>query len=137
MLLRFQAALVITLATLFGCEFSPVTYPVSGKVVFVDDRPVTSGVIEFEPVDGGPPARGKIESDGRFSLTTGTRSGAVAGKHRIAIVQVGASGPVIPGHKHKGITVDKRYARFESSGLTQTVKTGEPNEFTIEVDATR
>jgi hypothetical protein len=110
-------------------------------VKFRDGPPLASGVIEFEPIDGGPAARGKIGPDGRFTLTTGERTGAVAGEHRVAVVQMTVADGLSPegrAHlmKHKAAVVHRRYARFETSGLTRTVQANPDNEFVIEVDPT-
>ena len=139
-LLRFNTTvLVVVLAGLAGCgSAGSALYPVSGKVMFTDGRVVPSGLVEFTPDDGTPPARGKIESDGRFMLTTGTQAGAVSGTHKIAVIQVNAGEQAPPpGHKHKGFTVDRKYSRTETSGLTRQVRPDQANVFEIEVDASR
>jgi hypothetical protein len=113
------------------------TVPVTGIVVYPDGRPVGYGMIEFSPEDGRPSARSKIGTDGRFTLITGEKPGAVPGRHKIVVVQMGAANPAQVGHKHKGLTVDRVYSRYETSGLARDVQPDQPNEFTIEVDATR
>lgn len=127
-------------AALAGCgPREPAVYPVAGVVVFPDGSPVKSGAIEFEPADGGPAARGKIDSDGKFTLQTGTRDGAVAGVHRVAVVQVfvldGLTPDVRAAHsKHAARVVHKRHNRFETSGLTLELQP-RANEVRVEVTA--
>ncbi len=126
----------VALATVISCESGePPTYPTSGRVVLQNGQPVQAGSIEFSPVEGGSAARGRIESDGRFTLTTGNRAGAIAGAHRIVIVQM-TLGDVPASHavKHRTSIVHKKYARFESSGLNRTVEPGD-NDFLITVDS--
>jgi len=120
----------------FAFDDSALT-PVTGLVVYPDGRPVGHGMIEFAPEGGGPAARSKIAADGRFELKTGDRPGAVPGRHRIVVVQIGAANPAMVGHKHQGLTVDRAHSRFETSGLFRDVIPNRPNEFTIEVDASR
>lgn len=125
---------------LAGCgPAGPAVYPVTGVVVFADGSPVKSGTIEFEPADGGPAARGAIGPKGRFTLQTGSQEGAVAGAHRVAVVQVfvldGITPEVRAAHsRHKAQIVHRRHARFDTSGLTREVRP-EANELRIEVTA--
>jgi len=138
---RAAAVAALAAAAAPGCgPYQPPTYPVSGKVVFHDGHPVPGGVIEFAPVGGGPAARGKIGSDGHFTLATGDRPGAVAGEHQVAIVPAVMAGGLPPeaaAHavQHKAAVVHRKYARFETSGLTRRVEPDKNNEFVIEVDA--
>jgi hypothetical protein len=121
--------LVSGLAPLGGCgPVDPPLYPVTGRVVLRDGRPIPSGVIEFAP-DSGPHARAKIGPDGRFALSTDGRAGAVAGKHRVVVLQVAADGTSAYATK----VAHPKYARFETSGLSREVKPGE-NDFLIALD---
>ena len=47
-------------------------YPVTGKVLLADGKPLTTGRVEFIPVKGGMPASGDVGADGSFSLKTGS-----------------------------------------------------------------
>ena len=64
------------------------TVPAKGKVT-VAGKPVTKGIIVFEPtVDGGSTqqASGEIKSDGTFELRSGgDRQGAMPGKYRVKV----------------------------------------------------
>lgn len=97
---------------------------------------MTSGVVEFAPVGGGPAASGKIGPDGPFVLETGSRQGAVAGEHQVAVVQVflndGHPEHVKKGHQFR--LVHARYRRFETSGLQRTVEASGENDFVLEVE---
>jgi hypothetical protein len=134
-----SALLLVFLVPLAGCgPVDPPVYPAAGKVVFRSGQPVSGGVVEFRPEAGGPAARGKIEADGRFTLTTGARSGAVAGAHKVTIVQMvladGAARHVAAGHG-KAASIHPKYASADKSGLTRTVEPTAANEFVIEVDS--
>lgn len=119
--MRTAAFLLFAVA---GCGPSgPDLVPVSGTVAFANGKPVSGGVIEFAP-ETGPAARGAIGPDGRFTLTTGDRPGAVAGKHRVTVVQgvLADAAPVAHARgKHAAFAVPPKYARSETSGLEFTV----------------
>jgi hypothetical protein len=59
--------------------------PVKGKVTY-KGKPLTKGTIKFVPDGYGREARGSIQSDGTFVLTT-TKDGdgAVAGEHHVSL----------------------------------------------------
>lgn len=125
---------------LVGCgPAEPPVYPAGGRVVFRSGAPVTTGVIEFRPASGGPAARGKIEADGRFTLTTGPQAGAVGGVHKVTIVQMASNTAAAAGHGTTGharaAAVHPRYAASDKSGLTRTVEPAGENHFRIEVDS--
>lgn len=126
----------LLLTMLAGCSSSPVpVYPVTGQVMLADGTPVQTGTIEFTSADGVYTARGSIERDGRFSLTTFRENdGAVAGEHRAVVVQV-VSTEDLPLHDHHhGPTVDPKFGHYRRSGLSFTVQP-QPNEFQVTVTA--
>ncbi|QDU63314.1 hypothetical protein Pan216_41920 [Planctomycetes bacterium Pan216] len=111
----------------------PTTWPVTGKVVFPDGEPVAGGIIEFSPRDKGQNARGKIATDGTFTLTTGDRAGAREGPHGIIVMQHMIDDRLAkhrPTHAHQ--TIDPRFRQYGTSGLERTVAPSE-NHFVIEV----
>ena len=70
-----------------GCGKGRVaTHPVRGSVVY-NGRPVTVGTIIFSPMEAGlPAARGIIQPDGTFSLSTfQVNDGAAAGEHIVIV----------------------------------------------------
>jgi hypothetical protein len=56
---------------------------VNGKIT-VGGVPLSGGAIMFYP-ENGPGAVGTIQSDGTYSLKTGTAEGAVIGTHKVAV----------------------------------------------------
>ena len=52
----------LALPVLWGCG-NQTLLPVSGKVLHKDGKPVTSGLVIFEPVAAKTSARGEIHSD--------------------------------------------------------------------------
>ena len=124
---------------LLGCGAdNPQTYPVKGTGVFTDGSHLPhGGLVLTELVQEGTfpvNARGIIGDDGSFQLTTyDDGDGAVPGEHRflvraqrIAMEEV--TKPIVPSP-----VIDKRFERFETSGLRYTVQETE-NEFKIEVE---
>ncbi|MBM4004576.1 MAG: carboxypeptidase regulatory-like domain-containing protein [Planctomycetes bacterium] len=122
------------LLSLTGCSNPLRTYPVSGKVVFDDGSPVRVGTIEFKSMDHQVQARGTIERDGSYHLTTFQENdGAVAGRHRVVVVQM------IVVEDAPGIKVGKRgvvhpkFNSYSTSGLELEVVPGEPNNLVVTV----
>ena len=135
---RPVAAAVVLLAACSGwagCGSGPALYPASGTVRFDDGAPVAGAVVEFLPNGGGPAARARTDAEGRFALTTGGAPGAVAGPHRVGVVQAvlmdGAPGHV--RHLAGRRTVPTRLASPATSGLTATVSADGGNEFAFDI----
>ncbi len=126
--------LLLVFLTVFGCS-KEKTWPVTGKVVFTDGSPVTSGVIEFSPKEEGKTARGKIGSDGRFNLETAESEGALPGDYRISVVQmiVAERHPDHLHHLQRVRRVAPKFFKASTSGLDRTVKAGD-NHFVIKVE---
>ena len=127
----------IALSFIAGCSSGqPMTYPVSGKVVFADGTPFTAGVVEFsstDPASKGQNARGKIQPDGTFTLTTFRENdGAVAGEHRAIVVWSPPMEAFADEKKQPRSPIHPRFRDYEQSGLRFTV-TKEKNEFTFTV----
>ena len=83
------ALTAILLVPYWGCgaggTATPALLPVKGKVTY-KGRPLTNGMVRFEPEGYGRMARGKLQSDGTFVLTTlKDGDGVVAGHHRVSI----------------------------------------------------
>jgi len=111
--------------------------PVQGKVLY-RGNPLEFGGVMFQP-DVGPPAKGKINPDGTFRLTTYREGdGAVIGVHRVRVTcfdiqrpgyqqaqseqEAGAGRSLIP----------RKYTNFATSGLK--VEVGPTNDpFVLEL----
>lgn len=132
------AVLPIALA---GCENnSPATYPAGGKVVFADGTPLTTGTVELRSVDGRHRvvARGQIQTDGSFRLTTyRPNDGAVEGEHA-ALVAIPPPEGRIGDMKAIPAIIDPRFTQFDTSGLKCTVaRKPAMNQFTFQVERAR
>lgn len=93
-------------------------YAVKGIVKFKKDESVaTFGLIEFrsesEPI---VTARGSIQKDGTFSLTTGDRRGAVVGWHTVVIIQPVKNLHGKVTHTH-GLNAAKKYLDHRTTDL--------------------
>ncbi|MBO0699734.1 MAG: carboxypeptidase regulatory-like domain-containing protein [Zavarzinella sp.] len=120
---RWVAAATASLLLAFaGC--GPRMYPVHGTVTLEDGTPVTRGLVIFERVEGGPAitARGDIQSDGRYQLSTETPGdGVPAGRYRVSINPLDTSD--VPDER-KVLPFDVKYLNQKTSGLEFEVKPG-------------
>lgn len=137
---NIQAGLFLTmLLTATGCTpEGEKMFPVSGLVRFPDGTVLRDGSVEFEIIGREPPitATGLIAADGSFTLGTRTLSdGALAGKHRVAII---ADHPIGTGAERPGLIPESklpaRYGNFDNSGLVLEVRP-ENNQIIIDVEA--
>lgn len=133
--LRFLiSSLVLSFLLLIsGCGPShPPTYPVVGKVVFENGEACQLGTIEFRSLDHLVSARGKIEKDGSFKLSTWEPDdGAVEGKHQVIVQQLIITEDLsFAAHGH-GPRVNPRYGDYATSGLEVVVQPVEKNEVTV------
>jgi hypothetical protein len=106
------AVLTAVAALSAGCsDGRPTRVPVSGQVL-IDGQPLTVGNIKFVP-DGARASSGKLDSQGRFTLTCyDGEDGVVPGRHRAQISAM----EVISASKVKWLAPPK-YADFRTSEL--------------------
>jgi hypothetical protein len=108
--------------------------PVTGKV-FYRGTPAVGAEIVFRHLDTTTrkteTARGRVEGDGSFRLTSYRAfDGAAPGEHQVSVIwhpSSGGNGPSAPS------PFPARYANPETSKLTATVKAAGPNEFVFEL----
>jgi hypothetical protein len=127
---RLGAALLLT--TLVGCGSSSI-YPVRGQIQFKDGAPakeLAGGTIEFQAEGAPVSARGTIDEEGRFEMSTEKRGdGAHVGKNKVVILEASAGSPEAPPKK----IVDPRYHNPRTSDLEVTVEP-KTNEITLTVE---
>ena len=127
---QFSIVLALFFAAIVsGCgnQKSPVA-PAKGQV-FYQGKALGFGSVMFQPT-AGPPARGAIQPDGTFELSTyGNHDGAIVGQHKVRIAcvesQRGLNGPrTKPGDATGGDKplIPLKYSHFVSSGLSVEVK---------------
>lgn len=137
---RFRWAVIIVIVlAVSGCGSNQLpTYPVDGQVVFEDQTAPAFGTIEFYNAEHQINARGKIKRDGTFSISTFADSdGAVAGDHKIVIVQHVASYLTAKvtdeiNHDH-GELVHPDYFDYRTSNLSCTIKPEPVNQVRLTV----
>lgn len=137
------------LATGTGCSKGSglKTGSVSGTVTF-NGQPVANAQVVFQPKEGGQNAIGTTDSNGRYTLMTGTDKGAIIGTHRVSVtVQQGAaqlssidatdpsaaygqamaaaaSGQPLAAQNPSSGGIPAKYGNPATSGLEFTVKAG-------------
>jgi hypothetical protein len=139
---RSSAALVAAVNILgaLGCGNGGIC-PVDGQVVWKDGSPATElkgAEVVFDLPEKQTGARGSVEADGSFKLTTNNPGdGALAGDYKVLIFEIGRKpkvggeeGELAPG------AIDIRYADPRTSDLVATVKPGS-NKITLTVDRWR
>lgn len=115
---------------------------VSGTVL-VNGQLAERGMVTFHPVGGGPPAVGRIHSNGTYSVRTGQGDlsdpdgGTLhSGEYKVTIVVHGEPGAAImeggPPNVGPRLTAAK-YASVETTDLERTVKPGK-NLFVFELE---
>ena len=135
----FPHIIAATLLTITGCsEGGPeATYSVSGTVKLPDSTPLNGGQILFRPIKGKHSARGEIQEDGSFELSTfGSGDGAVAATHRVVIT------PPLPEdfmdepavQRRYRSPIDQRYQSVRTTTLEYAVTSDGPNHFDIVVE---
>lgn len=127
---------VLLCCMLAGCKHSGQleTAPVSGLVRF-NGKPLATGTVTFVPPHGRA-ATGPIRSDGTFELSTySSGDGAIIGKNKVAIWVIRSDANTSAGPEQEGniMVIPPHYATAEGSGLEFEVKSGQANNFTLEL----
>ncbi len=133
--LSIGTIILLVLVSSSGCSDRLKTYPVQGRVQFPSGAPVRVGTVELKSQEHGVQARGTLETDGSFSLTTYEEDdGAVAGTHDCVIVQMIMT-EGLEGHRPSKLgVIDPRYHRYATSGLQIKIEPNTENQITIEVE---
>ena len=123
---------VIVLALLFttACgDRGPQLAPVTGTVTY-KGKPLKTGKILFEPVDGRP-ARGEIVDGKIVNVSTYDKDdGAIVGDHSVVIhsfIREPKGMEIVPS------AIPEKYNDPSTSDLTATIVAGETNELTLEL----
>jgi len=99
--------------------------PVRGRVL-LDEEPLPFGSVMFQPPTGLP-ARGIIQPDGSFVLSTyQPGDGAVVGLHKVRITCFESQGPQSAGAEDRELPAGKslipqHYNHYGTSGLEEEV----------------
>jgi hypothetical protein len=101
-------------------------YPVKGRVVYKDGSSVkllAGGLVLFHPADPDMPqvgARGKIQEDGSFEVTTPKEGEGILPGRYLVTVTPPAFYPKSPDEPRPSL-LDERFLRSDTSGLTLEV----------------
>jgi hypothetical protein len=121
---------VVIAVGLSGCGGNPTDrmtfYPVKGKVVLPDGKPLTSGKVVFVATEFSLMSPSDIGSDGTFELK-GQKDGLPAGEYRVRIDPGGVTGGA-GTHRKVARPFAGKYTDEDASGLKAQVKPGE-NDF--------
>jgi hypothetical protein len=107
-----------------GAVLRGTTYPVTGRVLKADGKPLTRGRVVFVPNGAeGAQALAEITSDGSYTLKTSAKDeGAVPGTYKVRVepaVQDLRGGP-------RGLGFSTKYTDEDTSGVLVTVQ-AQPN----------
>ena len=122
---------IVVLAALAvaSCSTAKRVYPVEGAVVYQDGNPaieLARGSVSLESVADMSNAAGEIRSDGTFRIRSPLgQDGVPAGKYRVVVVPP-------EGADRDRPPIDRRYGRYETSGIEITVEEKE-NKVTVRV----
>lgn len=118
----------------------PAMTPVRGNVLY-EDKALEYGGVMFQPVGGGRLARGRIESDGTFVLSTYAQGdGVQIGLCRVRITAFEAQRPPSSAAKFEGETplgksaIPAKYQGFGSSGIEIEVTADMPQPVIINLE---
>ena len=110
----------ILAATLMGCQHS--VGPKVGIVRFQDGSCLTSGSIEFRNIANGMCFASRVNNRGVFHPTNiNQKIGLPVGTYEVVIVQIVLTEDLAKGDHSHGHTVPRRYADYNTSGLSVTV----------------
>jgi hypothetical protein len=122
---------VFILMCLAGCESNPLSglklYPVKGKVLLPDGKPLTSGQVVFVATKSTITSTANIESDGGFTFKGASGDGLPEGEYKIRI-EAGTSNTSLKGSRgapQGKLPFDGKYADEDSSPLSATVTSDE------------
>jgi hypothetical protein len=100
---------------LIGCNQPKV----SGKVVFLDGSPLTTGTVTFE--NDQHMYRGQIKSDGTFSMgMLKDGEGIPPGEYRVAVEAIDPETDI--DDRDPQLFVHRRYASASTSGITYNIQ---------------
>lgn len=103
-----------------GCERPSLLVPVNGRVL-LDGKPLSSGVVQFQPASGQA-ASGQLAEDGSFVLSRhAPGDGVPPGTYRVAVISYDPSATT---DAVENLRVPVKYTRFGSSGIEFTVFPG-------------
>src|ERR1700752_1592241 len=129
--------LLIVIVAACGCNRSGLNLAYVEGVVTYNGQPVEQAGVLFKP-DTGPFAMGTTDAEGKFTLTTANRPGALIGEHKVSISKTKTTvlqrpGETLPRFKVEYL-VPQKYESPANSELKATVsKKKSENHFTFDL----
>ena len=115
------------------------TAPASGTLTY-QGRPLAGHEVSFYPPNGGRPATGRSDDQGKFTLgTNGPDDGAVPGTHKVTVSSPAPTFASEPGKEDTSniqlpkSTIPEKYSNAETSELTQTIPESGATDIKIEL----
>ncbi len=143
----FRAAWFVTAGlavAMGGCgEPNPLAgaklYPVKGKVLLADGKPLTAGHVVFSGSKSTVTSTATIESDGSFTFKGASGDGLPEGDYKIRIEAGSASGAKSSNDKSKpSLPFADQFLDEDVSGLTATVTSDDAkNNFELKLTPTK
>jgi hypothetical protein len=139
---RFGAFLLLAGVTaLSGCGGGPPVAEVTGTVR-ANGQPLEKIQVEFWPLEDGPKSVGVTDAQGRYTLLIdGKRTGAVVGRHKVILRDVGVLGDKFLGRAGESVDMTKGRRPRVGAGYTDPLRTPVEKTVTagkndIEIDVT-
>lgn len=136
----FCPAVVLAATGLAGCGDKGPELVEAGGTVKYNGEPVQGATVIFVADAGGQPVSSLTDEQGRFSLKTRGKAGAVVGSYKVAISAIRLKGPVSVNMTTEQILaneeeiIPRKYAHHRTSGLTATVSSdASQNQFSFEL----
>jgi hypothetical protein len=98
-------------------------------IVYLDDKPLTTGNVTFHPEQGGAAVYSRIGADGAYTLRTGSEEGLKPGEYKVTVMATDNPPAAAPGQAPPiGTPITPiKYGRRETTDLVKTVEPGENN----------
>ena len=131
------SAICVCLA--LGCQPQLELVPLKGQVKY-RNVPLEYGSVMFQPVGGGPLARGQIQADGSFQLTTLAQGdGVKPSTSRVRITAFEAQKPTALAKESQELmlgesAIPKKYQHFGTSEIRIEVNPDTPQPVVIELE---
>ncbi|MBI1248503.1 hypothetical protein GC197_11775 [bacterium] len=126
----FPLALIVGLACLIGCNSSDMV-PTEGTVT-LDGEPLEGASIGFIPVEGGRPAVGHTDAQGRFTITSlKAGDGMPPGEYSVTVIKVEAKKPSQAAPAEEGAAEEGSGENALMGKIDQSVRFVTPMNFSL------
>lgn len=130
----FVAIILVFGLLLPGCGDGITLYPAKGTIVLDNGKPVTQGMIECESIDNPKKlnASASIQKDGSFELECMGKKGAVAGKHKVTLIEPPGNSD-LPLNQQPKPQFDTKYRGYDTTDLIITINPVSENNLNLKV----